>query len=97
MVMTHMCVATGLCGDASTDYASSLETARMLWYFVRGGRCVTSIVMCSGGKTWAVLPETALDTVLLSDSETHWATTEPLLELLKQYERTVVLVRAGWF
>ena len=50
-----------------------------------------------GGKTWAVLPETALDTVLLSDSETHWATTEPLLELLKQHERTVVLVRAGWF
>ena len=43
---THA-VATGLCGDASTDYASSVETARMLWYFVRGERCVTSIVMCS--------------------------------------------------
>ena len=41
-----------------------------------------------GGKTKAVLPETALDTVLLSHSQTHRTTTETLLELLKWHGRT---------
>ncbi len=60
----------------------------------QGGRLTAQLIF--DGKTTAVLPAASPETVLLSASESHWATTETLVEVLKWHERTAVPEGAKW-